>query len=220
MSCPDPNMLAALVDGVAADREAIEAHLDHCEACTVLFAELARALPVDLVTWRAAAPRTAEEIDEVWHAAIAAVAAWHVRGRVVQPAPARMFVDGEQVIAEPNPAPPPLPYRAPEQLAGGAPSAATDQFALCAGWWEARSGALPFRGATAGALAVAIEHRPAPPLGVDRGWYERVVRGLAARPDARWPDLDALLHARAGSRWIVALAAILAIAAAAAVALR
>ena len=90
-------------------------------------------------------------------------------------------------------------YMPPEQLAGGEVDARADQFAFCASLWEALFGARPFDGTTTDELRTAIE-REAPRRGLgQRGIPGGVVaalrRGLAPRPDRRWPDLAALLTA-------------------------
>ncbi|HEY6177226.1 MAG TPA: protein kinase, partial [Kofleriaceae bacterium] len=91
-------------------------------------------------------------------------------------------------------------YMAPEQFAGRAPDPRSDQFAFCVTAWEALTGARPFAGknldelraaASAGvhSLAVTGGELALPPRlrGV-------LVRGLAANPEARWPDMRTLLR--------------------------
>ncbi|MCB9788659.1 MAG: serine/threonine protein kinase [Deltaproteobacteria bacterium] len=91
-------------------------------------------------------------------------------------------------------------YMAPEQLDGGEPTPASDQFAFCVALFEMLHGAPPFvrdslpmlRLAIArGAIAVP-EHSPVPP-----GVVAVIRRGLAASPAARWPSMDQLLVALA-----------------------
>ena len=101
-------------------------------------------------------------------------------------------------------------YMAPEVHAGGPADARSDQFSFCASLFEALHGYRPFRGRTAKELAHqkytgAIKAGPAP-RGVP-AWLDRIVRrGLAARPEARFPSMRALLAAlqhgrpRAGRR--------------------
>ncbi len=105
-------------------------------------------------------------------------------------------------------------FMAPEQHRGEAIDARADQFAWCVSLFRGLYGGLPFAGETAqelerakrtGAIADAPHTRvPA--------WIRRVlVRGLAARPDDRFPDMTTLLAelARASNRqrrrtWAVA----------------
>lgn len=87
------------------------------------------------------------------------------------------------------------PYRAPERR-GGAPSPASDQFALCATLWHALAGARPFTGATPGALAISMRTAPTPPAGTElAAVFPVLARGLAVEPAKRWPDLHALVAA-------------------------
>jgi predicted Ser/Thr protein kinase len=90
-------------------------------------------------------------------------------------------------------------YMAPEQFAGGALDARTDQFSFCVALCEALYGARPFEGETFLSLMVNIgEGRVRPPPERSRvpSWLRRVVlRGLSAEPDARYPSMGALLAA-------------------------
>ena len=94
-----------------------------------------------------------------------------------------------------------LPYLAPERLRGAAADTATDQFAFCVSLWQALFGSRPFAGHSVGELAFAMTAgRPQPPIGAPKvpPWLiEVVVRGLADDARARWPSIDALLHALA-----------------------
>ncbi|HTR51969.1 MAG TPA: protein kinase, partial [Kofleriaceae bacterium] len=87
-------------------------------------------------------------------------------------------------------------YMAPEQYLGAPPDPRTDQFAFCVTAWQALTGERPFRGQTLEELQRAAAAGVA---GVRARLPRRVraalARGLAADPDARWPDLDALLAA-------------------------
>ena len=110
-----------------------------------------------------------------------------------------------------------LAYMAPEQHEGAPPDARADQFAFCVMAYEMLVGVRPFAGRTAdelleakrrGTLAAPSNGRRIP------GWLVRVLaRGLAAHPDARHPDMDALVgelaraHAR-GRRLAVAAAVV------------
>jgi anti-sigma factor RsiW len=221
MTCPTDNQLAALIDGAmpAAQRTAIESHLGDCDACATLLGEIARGLGFTARAWRDRGERTADEIVAAWRKVIRFVAAAHRRGRIYGALPPDRIVIEDAVtvldggVAEPA-------YLAPERLHGGPPSHAADQFALCAGMWEALVGRPPFRGATPGALAVAMQIAPAPPASDPRDVLAILARGLAADPARRWLDLDALDAALDGRgrprrRWLAIALAIAALALAA-----
>ncbi len=115
-------------------------------------------------------------------------------------------------------------YMAPEQFSGRVPDPKSDQFAFCVTAWEAFTGARPFRGATLEELEAAARggvrdtaaDLPPPIRAV-------LVRGLDPDPEARWPDVPALLAAlgdavaapvprRGRAKEIAAAAAVLALA--------
>ena len=87
-------------------------------------------------------------------------------------------------------------YMAPEQLVGSTDSH-SDQFSLCAAFWEAAYGVRPFEGSTLAALAVAISTKPPAAPSEVRDvprWLRRLLeRGLAKEPSARFVSMDALL---------------------------
>jgi tetratricopeptide (TPR) repeat protein/predicted Ser/Thr protein kinase len=94
-------------------------------------------------------------------------------------------------------------YMAPEQAAGERADERADQYAYCVTLWEALH-----------------EERPAPdpPPPRDRrapAWLDRALaRGLARRPEDRWPSMDALLGAlrrQAPRRWLVLVGAVVAV---------
>ena len=95
-------------------------------------------------------------------------------------------------------------YMAPEQLAGDAVDARSDQFSFCVVAWECLYGRRPFAGKTLTAIQLAIEAHELTPPGrtevPDR--VRRVIeRGLAAEPADRFADLETLLAAlRAAAR--------------------
>ena len=90
-------------------------------------------------------------------------------------------------------------YMAPEQIAGEATDARSDQFSYCVMLWEALYGQRPFEGSTLVELANNVLEgncRPPPP-GVRTPRWLRVVmqRGLAVERRDRWPSLTTLLSA-------------------------
>jgi tetratricopeptide (TPR) repeat protein len=88
-------------------------------------------------------------------------------------------------------------YMSPEQHRGEATDARTDQFSFCVALYEALYEERPFGGDTAGEVAreVTAGRVRDPPR--DSGvpvWVRRVlVRGLAPKPEDRYPSMDALL---------------------------
>jgi eukaryotic-like serine/threonine-protein kinase len=90
-----------------------------------------------------------------------------------------------------------LGYMAPEQLDGSVADARSDQFAFCVSLFEALYGHQPFSGASPRVRLAAIRQgKIADVTGkstVPRWLHAVIVRGLAFRPDARWPSMDALL---------------------------
>jgi eukaryotic-like serine/threonine-protein kinase len=90
-------------------------------------------------------------------------------------------------------------YMAPEQYARRGTDARTDQFAFCVVVYEALFGVRPFAGESVPEIASSVlagEVRPVPrPTRVPLALTRAIMRGLASDPDARWPDMDALLDA-------------------------
>jgi hypothetical protein len=88
-------------------------------------------------------------------------------------------------------------YMAPEQYTGEPVDARADQFAFCAALYEALYGVLPFSGDGRHGYVKAIargEIREPPPGRKIPSWLFRVLRrGLSAKPEARFPSMDALL---------------------------
>ena len=87
-------------------------------------------------------------------------------------------------------------YMAPEQACGDPIDARADQFSFCVALFEALVGERPFEGKTLHAIVDAVRR------GVSRDDERRipariraaVIRGLAARPEDRHPDMDTLLR--------------------------
>ncbi|HWB82408.1 MAG TPA: serine/threonine-protein kinase [Nannocystaceae bacterium] len=98
-------------------------------------------------------------------------------------------------------------YVSPEQIAGEAPSAKSDQFSFCVALYEAVCGVRPFSARTFGEAAAAFREGRAttfPPGTAAPRWLRAlVVRGLAIDPAQRWPDLAAIAAAleRGPLRW-------------------
>ncbi|MGH1344149.1 MAG: protein kinase domain-containing protein [Nannocystales bacterium] len=93
-------------------------------------------------------------------------------------------------------------YMAPEQIRGLPAGAASDQFALCVGLWEALHGEHPFAAETIDGLfeRVTSGRRGAPrnPT-VPRRVTTALERGLELDPEARWPSVEALVEALSAS---------------------
>jgi tetratricopeptide (TPR) repeat protein/tRNA A-37 threonylcarbamoyl transferase component Bud32 len=117
-------------------------------------------------------------------------------------------------------------YMSPEQWNGRGVDARSDQFSFCVALWEALHGQRPFAGTTLGEIMHAVtrgqlvEPRASTvPRRVDRA----LRRGLLVDPAERWPDMDALLAAlrlRGRGGWLLGGGVALALAGAAAVAMR
>ncbi|HEY1813653.1 MAG TPA: protein kinase [Kofleriaceae bacterium] len=89
-------------------------------------------------------------------------------------------------------------YMPPEQLEGRVVDARADVFAFAVSLWEALFDERPFAGATIDQIRAAMATSPKPPRGVVPARIVRVIeRGLATDPDARWPDVRAMLDALA-----------------------
>ncbi len=90
-------------------------------------------------------------------------------------------------------------YMAPEQLRGQGADALSDQFSFCVALHEALYGVRPFEGTTLQALNRSTsEGRIRPPVRepkVPTRVRRAVLRGLRARPEERFPSMEALLAA-------------------------
>jgi len=103
-------------------------------------------------------------------------------------------------------------YISPEQLAGVAADARSDQFSFCVALYEALAGARPFGGDTLDELIREVRAGRIRALTRDvPAWLRAVVmRGLALDPAARHPSMDALLaqaarhRVRGRRRWFLA----------------
>jgi tetratricopeptide (TPR) repeat protein/predicted Ser/Thr protein kinase len=106
-----------------------------------------------------------------------------------------------------------LPFSAPEQLAGYAVSAASDQFSFCVALHRAIEGVAPFAGETVDELLASIRNEP-PAIAKNRqvpAWLRALVRrGLSPDPDERSPSMAVALRqlkrARGWKRWRMPLA--------------
>ena len=102
-------------------------------------------------------------------------------------------------------------YMSPEQHRGEEADARSDQYSFCVALYEALYGVRPFTGETPGEILDAMDAgRVSPPLrDAPRRLRPLVLRGLAARPEDRWPGMDALLQAlerdptAARRRWLL-----------------
>lgn len=87
-------------------------------------------------------------------------------------------------------------YMAPEQLAGGSATPASDQYAFCVALVEALEGARPFAAANLEALtAQAADRQFVAPSSWARHRARAITRGLANDPDARFDQMSHLLAA-------------------------
>jgi predicted Ser/Thr protein kinase len=89
-----------------------------------------------------------------------------------------------------------LAYMAPEQLCGDAATLSSDQFAFCVSLWEALTGNRPFESEDREPLLAEIQRGQ--PVAADRlpGKLKRLLmRGLAADPNDRFPQLRTLAEA-------------------------
>jgi len=109
-------------------------------------------------------------------------------------------------------------YAAPEQLAGDRAGPLADQFSFCVTAYEACYGHRPFRALALGELLENIETHtiepPPPGRRIPGRIYRALVRGLAPRPQDRFPSMTALLAALAPRprRWPWIAAAVAAVA--------
>jgi len=90
-------------------------------------------------------------------------------------------------------------YMAPEVLRGEPADARSDQFSYAVTFFEVLHGARPFGGTTWRELLDAVDAGRVVTGGRSvPGWIDAIVRrGLSARPDDRWPSIDAMVDALA-----------------------
>lgn len=86
-------------------------------------------------------------------------------------------------------------YMAAEQFLGEPIDHRTDQFAFCVSLWEGLCGTRPFAGKTRYEIVdnVVAQRVDTPSTDVPPAVLRVLKRGLAVRPDDRWPDLPTLL---------------------------
>ena len=88
-------------------------------------------------------------------------------------------------------------FMAPEQFEGQPATPRSDQYGFCVALYACLFGQHPHAGDTLAELLASHAVPPRPPLvpGLPAALPVIVLRGLARAPDARWPDMDALLDA-------------------------
>jgi tetratricopeptide (TPR) repeat protein/predicted Ser/Thr protein kinase len=90
-------------------------------------------------------------------------------------------------------------FMSPEQFAGGATDARTDQFSFCVALFRAVYGHAPFAGDTIAELSSSVlgAEVVAPPRTTSvPGWVRRaLLKGISRAPDDRFPSMTALLDA-------------------------
>jgi serine/threonine protein kinase/tetratricopeptide (TPR) repeat protein len=98
-------------------------------------------------------------------------------------------------------------YMAPEQHTCGETDDRTDQFSFCVALYEGLYGVRPFTGRTIAAIALEVTRGnvlPPPKDAKVPKWLHRIVlRGLASRPEDRWPSMLALIQALERPPWRV-----------------
>ena len=119
---------------------------------------------------------------------------------------------GETAERMPRPAVGTIGYIAPELLLGGEPEERCDQFGFCVMAWEALVGVRPFSGRRRAEYERAVVSgaigEPPPGTRVPARVLRVLRRGLAPRPEHRFPDMHTLLFAleRARVSWTSRLA--------------
>lgn len=88
-------------------------------------------------------------------------------------------------------------YAAPEQAVGLHVDPRTDQFSFCVSLWQALTGTLPYTSAEITRMGI-LGDEPIQPRGKFRGRRSIAAalrRGLSARPEDRWPQMQDLIDA-------------------------
>lgn len=186
-----------------------------------IFIVMERIDGIALSEWQQAAPRSTADVLDVYRQAAAGLQAAHEAGivhRDFKPSNVLVGRDGRVRVADfglarltsssvsdgeadtTSGGPPDLTksaimgtpaYMSPEQAAGRATDARSDQFSFCVALWEAIFGTRPWEPIQVRAMAVD-RSTIAPPAIRREGprWLRRVLlRGLAPEPAARWPSL-------------------------------
>ena len=114
-------------------------------------------------------------------------------------------------------------YMSPEQLVGQELDARSDQFSFSVALYRGLFGQRPFAGEELAEIAAEVSAgnlRPPPKSSRVPPWLQKaVLRGLAVRPEDRWPTMDAMLAAlqydpaRKRRRWIYGAVAAVVVAA-------
>jgi serine/threonine protein kinase/Tfp pilus assembly protein PilF len=182
--------------------------------------------------WLRESPRTLSQVLRLYLSAGHGLAAAHAQGQVhrdFKPDNVLVDADGRVVVTDfglataPNVNPTldtregsllgTPAYMSPEQLRGEPASAQSDQFSFCVSAWEGICGERPFRGENVRALLEAITagKLSAASSRVPSRARRALLRGLSSQPEARFPDMNALLRALSPSsrrRWVLAAAVV------------
>ncbi|MEM9461471.1 MAG: protein kinase [Myxococcota bacterium] len=144
-----------------------------------------------------------------------AVVGTDCRVRVLDFGLAGMYDEPPQTLADATPLPRPAPgglatpltqtgtvmgtpaYMSPEQAVGDPIDHRSDQFAFCVALWEAVYGSRPFTGRSAVEIFTAAakgDFREPEDCDTPAWFRPALERGLASRPEDRWPDMQQLIE--------------------------